>query len=101
MNNIRHIHEVIFLIEKNNGQWTPGELVEAIGSTWGTDVHFGACSGNAFPKELALNFLIARHKVVLSDQGKVTLHPSMQICDGHKEFQGHSSRAGQPDLAQD
>ncbi len=34
MNNIKHIHEVIFLIEKNNKQWTPEELVEAMGNTW-------------------------------------------------------------------
>jgi probable metal-binding protein len=88
MNKIKHIHDVIFLIEKNNEQWTPEELVEAIGDTWGTDVHFGACSGNAFPKENALNFLINHHKAVLSEEGKVALHPSMQICNGHEEFQG-------------
>ena len=86
MNNIKHIHEVIFLIEKNNEKWTPVELTEAIGNTWGKDVQFGSCSGNSFPKENALNFLINRQKVVLSEQGKVALHPSMQICDGHKEF---------------
>jgi probable metal-binding protein len=88
MNNTQHIHEVIFLIEKHNGQWTSEELVEAISNTWGADVQFGACSGNAFPKEYALDFLLNRHKVVLSDDGKVTLHPSMHICEGHKEFQG-------------
>ena len=86
MNNIMHIHEVIFLIEKNNEQWTPDELVKAIGNTWGVDVQFGACSGNAFPKENALNFLINRQKVVVSEEGKVVLHPSMHICNGHEEF---------------
>ncbi len=86
MTNIKHIHEVIFLIEKNNGQWTPEELEEAIGNAWGADVHFGSCSGNAFPKENALDFLINRQKAVLSDNGKVGLHPSMQICDGHDGF---------------
>jgi probable metal-binding protein len=88
MNKIKHIHQVIFLIENNNEQWTPEELVEAIGNTWGADVQFGTCSGNAFPKENALNFLINHQKVVLSDEGKVALHPSMQICNGHEEFQG-------------
>ncbi|WP_282135713.1 DUF2492 family protein [Seonamhaeicola maritimus] len=88
MSNIKHIHEVIFLIEGSDEQWTPEELIEAISNTWGKDVHFGACSGNAFPKEYALDFLISRGKAVLSDNGKVALHPSMQICDGHKEFQG-------------
>ena len=87
MNNIQHIHQVIFLIENNNEQWTPNGLVEAIGNKWGTDVHFGSCSGNAFPKENALNFLISRQKVVLTEGGKVALHPSMQICNGHEEFQ--------------
>ena len=86
MTNIKHIHEVIFLIEKNNDQWTPDQLVEAIGNTWGSDVHFGACSGNAFPKEYALDFLLSRQKVVLTDEGKITLHPSMHICSGHENF---------------
>ncbi|HSN47741.1 MAG TPA: DUF2492 family protein [Flavobacterium sp.] len=88
MNTIKHIHEVIFLIEKNNEQWTPEELVEAISDTWGADVQFGACSGNAFPKENALHFLLDRHKVVLSEEGKVALHSSMQICNGHEDFKG-------------
>lgn len=88
MNTIKHIHEVIFLIEKNNEQWTPEELTEAIGTTWGTDVQFGSCSGDAFPKEDALDFLIRRQKVVLSEEGKVALHPSMHICKGHEDFQG-------------
>ena len=88
MTNIKHIHEVIFLIEQNNNEWTPEELIEAIGETWGNDVHFGSCSGNAFPKEFALNFLVDRQKAMLSEEGKVALHPSMKICDGHKNFQG-------------
>ena len=70
----KHIHEVIFLIEKSNDQWTPEELVEAISNEWGTDVHFGACSGNGFPKENALDFLLSRQKVVLSEEGKIVLH---------------------------
>ena len=86
MNNIKHIHEVIFLIEKNNEQWTPIELIEAIDNTWGTDVQFGSCSGNAFPKENALDFLLSRQKVVLSEKGKIAIHSAMQICDGHNDF---------------
>ena len=86
MNTIKHIHEVIFLIEKNNGQWTPDELVDAIGETWGHDVHFSSCSGNAFPKEYALDFLLNRQKVIVSDDGKITLHPSMKICNGHEHL---------------
>ena len=88
MHPVKHIHEVIFLIENNNEQWTPEELIEAITDSWGADVHFGSCSGNAFPKEYALNFLINRQKAVLSETGKVALHPSMKICNGHEGFQG-------------
>ncbi|WP_396171756.1 DUF2492 family protein [Flavobacterium sp.] len=88
MNTIKHIHEVIFLIENNNEQWTPEELVEAIGDTWGTDVQFGSCSGTTFPKENALEFLLNRQKVVLSEEGKVALHSSMKICNGHEDFVG-------------
>ena len=86
MNNIKHIHEVVFLIEKNNQKWSPDDLIMAISNTWGSDVQFGSCSGNAFPKEYALDFLINRQKVVLNQEGKVELHPSMTLCDGHEEF---------------
>ena len=86
MNTIKHIHEVIFLIEKNNDLWTPEELIDAIGEAWGTDVQFSSCSGNAFPKEYALDFLLNRQKVIVSDEGKITLHPSMKICNGHENF---------------
>ena len=86
MHPIKHIHEVIFLIEKNNEHWTPDELIDAISDTWGKEVHFGSCSGNAFPKESALDFLLNRQKVVLSEEGKVKLHPSMNICKGHENF---------------
>jgi probable metal-binding protein len=88
MNNVKHIHEVIFLIEKNNNQWTPEELIDAISTAWSPDVHFGSCSGTAFPKENALDFLVSRQKVILSENGKITLHPSMSICKGHEAFQG-------------
>ncbi len=86
MNNIKHIHEVIFLIEKSDQPWTPEELIENIGNTWGEDVHFGSCSGNAFPKEDALDFLLSRQKAILSEEGRVLLHPSMKICNGHEGF---------------
>ena len=86
MHPVKHIHEVIFLIEQNNGQWTPDELTAAIAETWGANVHFGSCSGNAFAKEFALDFLLNRQKAVLSETGRVTLHPSMKICNGHEGF---------------
>lgn len=88
MPTVKHIHEVIFLIEKNDKAWTPEELVEAIAATWGADVHFGSCSGNAFPKEAALDFLVSRQKVVLTEAGRIALHPAMKICKGHQEYSG-------------
>ena len=84
MNNIKHIHEVIFLIEKCNDEWTPADLENQISDTWGADVHFGACSGEPFPKEYALDFLLSRQKAIITDKGTVALHPSMQICNGHE-----------------
>ena len=89
MQNIKHIHEVIFLIKQNNGVWTPDELITAIGDTWGNDIQFGSCSGTAFHKEHALSFLLHKQKVMLTADDKVVLHPSMQICNGHEEFQAH------------
>ena len=85
MSNIKHIHEVVFLVEQHNGQWSAEELVENIAQTWGSEVHFGSCSGTAFPKEQALDFLLNRQKVLI-EHGKITLHPSMQLCKGHEGF---------------
>jgi len=84
----KHIHEVIFLIENKKQEWTPDELLEAISREWGADVHFAACSGNAFPKEHVLGFLLSRQKVVLSKAGKIILHPAIEICNGHATFEG-------------
>ncbi len=86
MTNLKHIHEVIFLIEKNNGAWSSEGLLNGISEAWGEDVHFGSCSGTAFPKEYALDFLLSREKVMISEEGKIVLHPSMQIYQGHEEF---------------
>ena len=88
MNPIKHIHEVIFLIENSTEQWNSEQLIQAISENWGEEVQFGACSGGAFPKEQALAFLIERKKVVLSEDGKILLHPAMHICDGHENFEG-------------
>jgi len=85
--NIRHIHEVVFLIEQYNKELTPEKLVEKIGDTWGTDVRFAACSGTAFPKEYAVDFLLYRQKAIITETGVVALHPSMQLCNGHEEFE--------------
>ncbi|WP_088341916.1 DUF2492 family protein [Robiginitalea sediminis] len=94
MPNVKHIHEVIFLIEQHNTQWTPEELTLAIGETWGEDVRFGSCSGTAFPKEDALEFLVNRQKAVLTAEGKVALHPSLKICNGHQQFTGAEVDSG-------
>ena len=85
MSNIKHIHEGVFLVEQHNGRWSAAELVENIARTWGPEVQFGSCSGTAFPKEQALDFLLSRQKVLI-EQGKITLHPSMQLCKGHEGF---------------
>ena len=88
MSRIKHIHEVIFLIEKHNGRLDGHELEEAIAFEWGAEIMFSACSGNLFPKENALEFLISRNKVVFNEMGQIALHPSLQICEGHKDFAG-------------
>ncbi len=88
---IKHIHEVVFLIEKSNGALTAEKLIDKIAETWGKDVHFAACSGTAFPKEYALDFLLDRQKVFLLENGMISLHPSMSLCDGHEEFEKNKS----------
>lgn len=90
MANVQHIHQVIFLIEKNNTIWTPKGLVEGVVAEWGEDIQFSSCSGVPFPKEQALEFLLGRQKVIVTEEGLVALHPSMQICEGHKTFKAEN-----------
>ena len=66
--NKKHIHEVVFLIEQYNNQLNAEELVDKISETWGSDVHFVACSGPVFPKEYALNFRLDRQKAFVNQQ---------------------------------
>ncbi len=86
MSEVKHIHEVIFLIEENNKLWLPENLIEAIAQTWGEDIQFSSCSGTAFPKEEALDFLLNRNKVIINKEGKIELHSTMKICNGHENF---------------
>ncbi len=86
MNNIQHVHEVIFMVQQNDGQYTAESLVEAITEKWGADVQFMACSGVPFPKEDALDFIIGKNKVELID-GKIRIVTAMSICNGHENFQ--------------
>ncbi|KXX70465.1 DUF2492 family protein [Flammeovirga sp. SJP92] len=81
--NTTHIHEVIFLVQDNDGVFTEEGLNNAIAEKMGADVHFVACSGVPFPKEEALAFLIERDKVLVNNEGKVEVHPTMKMCDSH------------------
>ncbi|ANQ51473.1 YecH family protein [Flammeovirga yaeyamensis] len=81
--NTTHIHEVIFLVQDNEGVFTPETLVTAIAEKWGDDVGFMSCSGVPTPKEEALQFILDRNKVVVNTEGKIEIHPSMKMCDSH------------------
>lgn len=85
MKTVKHIHEVIFIIQRMDGQLTNEDLIQEIASEWGEDVGFVACSGNPFPKEEVLEFLLKRGKVELKDC-KIHIHKEMSMCDGHKDF---------------
>lgn len=78
----QHIHEVIFLVQANNGVWTPDELTTAITNEWGAEVEFASCS-SCISKEEVLQFLLDRQKVVLTQEGKIAIHRDMQMCNGH------------------
>ncbi|WP_281612524.1 DUF2492 family protein [Flammeovirga sp. SubArs3] len=81
--NTTHIHEVIFLVQDNDGVFTPETLVDAIAEKMGADIQFTSCSGVPFPKDEALQFLLDRNKVIVNATGNVEVHPSMKMCDSH------------------
>lgn len=86
MENVVHIHNVIFLIQKlGEKQVKANDLTAIIKSEWGENVQHVACSGIPFPPQEALSFLLERNKIVLDSEGFVDLHPEIKLCNSHEE----------------
>ncbi|PWJ41077.1 DUF2492 family protein [Sediminitomix flava] len=86
MENTVHVHEVIFMIgDQKGGHYNNASLIEDIKGKWGAEVNFMACSGVPFPPQDVVPFLMERSKIVLDDNGNISLHPNMQICNGHEK----------------
>lgn len=89
MNNIRHIHEVIFLVQKKGKYENTASLHNDIIDTMGEDVQFSSCSNNTFSLDKVVEFLVDRNKIVVNTDGSIKLHPEMTMCNSHEDGHHH------------
>ncbi|MGF1636701.1 MAG: DUF2492 family protein [Cyclobacteriaceae bacterium] len=77
--NIRHIHEVIHLIQHSEKAFNAIEVAEEVGKLWGENVEFANCSGVTIQKEDAVEFLLKKNKILI-ESGKIVIHPTIKLC---------------------
>ncbi len=86
MENIKHIHEVLFIFQEIGKFENEESLIKVVKERLGDDVQFMSCSHVAFGLEEVVPFLLGRSKIIRNDDGSLMLHPSMSMCGGHKNF---------------
>ncbi len=84
MNNIKHVHEVLFLFQELGSFENEETLLKVIKQRHGDDVQFISCSNQPFGLEEVVTFLTDREKIVKNPNGSLVLHPTMTMCDGHE-----------------
>lgn len=89
MTNLRHIHEVLFLFQKEERFDNEEALFTAIKGKFGEDVAFISCSNKPFGLLEVVPFLTKRNKIVQNTDGSLSLHPDMTMCNGHEDGHHH------------
>ncbi len=91
MENIKHIHEVLFLFQEIGKFESEKALIALIHERFGNDVQFVSCSNQPFGVDGVVEFLLGRQKIVENANGSLELHPDMTMCDGHTHHgeEGH------------
>ncbi len=89
MNNIKHIHEVLFLFQEVGNFANEKDLFKLIKERHGNDVLFTSCSNQPLGLGGVVDFLINRRKIVQNPDGSLSLHPAMKMCDGHHDHDHH------------
>ncbi len=87
MSNVKHVHEVLFLFQEFKTFADETQMLSVIKSRLGDDVQFISCSQTPFPLEDVLHFLLERDKIIRHDDGSLSLHPSMTMCDGEHDHE--------------
>ncbi len=83
MNNVQHIHEVLFLFQELGSFSNEDQLFETIKERLGNDVSFTSCCNKPFRLDQVVGFLVKKNKIVKNSDGSLSLHPNMKMCDGH------------------
>ncbi len=83
MDNIKHIHEVLFLFQEIGSFNSEESLFETIKERFGNDVKFISCSNQPFGLDGVVDFLTQRNKIIQKADGSLHLHSGMTMCDGH------------------
>lgn len=89
MENIKHIHEVLFLFQKTGGYGSIKEMEADIEANLGKNVQFVSCSNTPFGMESVVPFLTSRNKIVVHPNGSLRLHEAMTMCNGHEDGHHH------------
>ncbi len=89
MNNIKHIHEVLFLFQEKGFFPSEENLFATIKERHGDDVQFVSCSNQPFGLDAVVDFLVGREKIIQNEDGSLSLHPAMTMCDGHEHHHHH------------
>lgn len=89
MDNIKHIHEVLFLFQRTGGYNDVKEMETDIKANLGEDVRFVSCSDTPFGIDEVVPFLTSRNKIIVSPDGSLRLHPEMTMCNGHEDGHHH------------
>lgn len=80
MENAKHIHDIINWLAQNSDQYTVEQFDKLVHQFAGDHEVYNTCGGEVGVDEV-LTFLKSRNKAILSEEGKVCIHPSLEMCD--------------------
>lgn len=85
-----HIHEVLrMMIDKQKNYTGKTDFVKDITEIFGSDTRFFACSGSGMDANAAFDFLLKREKINLNTENKISINPTMTMCDEDKPHHHH------------
>ncbi|PSM51493.1 DUF2492 domain-containing protein [Campylobacter blaseri] len=81
---MKHVHEILINMQSTNKEFeSKKEFIDYIDNLFGKDCKFQACSSDNMDANSAYEFLIKKGKIMINDKNKISLHPDMEMCNGH------------------
>ncbi|BDD04911.1 DUF2492 family protein [Aureibacter tunicatorum] len=83
MKDIKHVHEVIFFLQRNQDEEYPISLFPKIlKKEFGDEITFRSCSEEGMSPDEVVGFLFNKGKILIVNEC-IRLHPDLKLCDGH------------------